>query len=203
MCSWCWGFSRVWHNTLVALPQHIKVVRLLGGLAEDTDAVMPAAMQRKIADTWRRIATHIRGVEFNFDFWTVCTPRRSTYPACRAVIAARQQGSEYDIAMTRAIQCAYYQQARNPSETATLIELAGELGLNTQSFTQALHSTQTQAQLMQEIAQARQLGVDSFPSLVLEQHGSYWPIPIDYNDSQPMLELIAWLQQEDSQHDGY
>jgi len=200
MCSWCWGFSRTWHNTLAALPRHIKLVRLLGGLAEDTDVVMPEEMQGSIADTWRRISAQIAGVEFNFDFWTVCTPRRSTYPACRAVIAARQQGSEYDVAMTQAIQRAYYQQARNPSDTATLIDLARELGLNTETFSRDLHSAQ--AQLLQEIAQARQMGVDSFPSLVLEHQGGYWQVPIDYNDSRPMLELIEWLQQEDAELDG-
>ena len=46
------------------------------------------------------------------------------------------------------------------------------------------------------------MGVDSFPSLVLEHQGGYWQVPIDYNDSRPMLELIEWLQQEDAELDG-
>lgn len=198
MCSWCWGFSRVWQETLARLPSHIEVVRLLGGLAEDDDNAMSEDMQHKLAETWKRIATRIPGVEFNFDFWEVSAPRRSTYPACRAVIAARQQGGAYDVAMTRAIQHAYYLQARNPSDESTLIALADELGLNTELFQQALHAPQTQTQLMLEIAQARQMGADSFPSLVLEHHGGNWHIPIDYNYSQPMLELINLLMTEDS-----
>lgn len=197
MCSWCWGFSRVWQDMLNALPPSIEVVRLLGGLAPDTDLMMPQDMQHQISDTWRRIADHIPGVTFNFDFWSKCTPRRSTYPACRAVIAARQQDSEYDIAMTQAIQRAYYLEARNPSETATLISLAEELGLDSDAFAAALHATQTQEQLMQEISQARQMGAASFPGLVLKHQGGYWQIPIDYNDRQPMLELIELLRMED------
>ncbi len=36
--------------------------------------------------------------------------------------------------MIHAIQNAYYLRAMNPSDTATLIELAGEIGLNKQQF---------------------------------------------------------------------
>jgi putative protein-disulfide isomerase len=193
MCSWCWGFSRVWQQTLAALPTHIQVVRLLGGLAEDNDSPMSMEMQQKLAATWQHIATRIPGVIFNFDFWTSCSPRRSTYPACRAVIAARQQGSNYDTAMTRAIQHAYYLQARNPSDATTLVALASELGLDTETFNSAFLATETNDQLMREIAQARQMGADSFPSLVLVHQGGNWHIPIDYNDSSPMLELIAQI----------
>lgn len=193
MCSWCWGFTHTWQRLQQELPNEISIVRLLGGLAADTDIPMPIEMRDKLKATWKRIAAQIPGVEFNFDFWTLCTPRRATYPACRAVIAARQQGSAYDMAMTRAIQHAYYLQARNPSDNSALITLAEELGLDTLTFLQTLDSETTHAQLRQEIAQARHLGVDSFPSLVLEHHGSRWPIPIDYQQSQPMLELIDWL----------
>ena len=196
MCSWCWGFSSVWRETLAALPRDIKVVRLLGGLAADNDDPMPAEMQHKLAETWRRIAEHIPGVQFNFDFWTKCKPRRSTYSACRAVIAARQQDPAYDIAMTQAIQHAYYLQARNPSDAETLIALAQDLGLDTAEFATTLQAQQTHEQLLREITQSRQMNADSFPSLVLVHQASQWHIPIDYNQSEPMLTLIQQLIEE-------
>lgn len=197
MCSWCWGFARTWQEFLAALPTHITVNRLLGGLAPDTDAPMPEEMKLKLAETWRRIQRSIPGVEFNFSFWKRSDLRRATYPACRAVIAARQQGAQYDSAMTRAIQHAYYLAARNPSDDATLIELAGELGLDIAVFTRTLRDSQTHAALEQEIAQARAMNADSFPSLVLEDKGGLWHIPIDYNDPQSMLELVQLLTTED------
>jgi putative protein-disulfide isomerase len=190
MCSWCWGFSTAWQQLCARLPSHVEVIRLLGGLAQDTATPMPLPMQHKIADTWRQITTRIPGVEFNFNFWKTANPRRSTYPACRAVIAARQQGGDYDVAMTQAIQRAYYLQARNPSEEPTLLALAGELGLDTTVFVHALHHPQTQAELLEEIAEARNMGADSFPSLVLEHNAGFWQIPIDYIDDRPMLEMM-------------
>jgi len=198
MCSWCWGFSRVWQRTLDALPDNIEVVRLLGGLAKDTDQPMSPEMQAGLQQTWQHIAQQIPGVEFNFDFWRVCSPRRATYPACRAVIAARQQGTVYDTAMTRAIQHAYYLQARNPSEDATLIALAEELGLDRELFSAALLSPQTQEELLVEISQARKMGADSFPSLVLLHASGYWHIPIDYHRHETMLEQIQLIMAESS-----
>jgi putative protein-disulfide isomerase len=193
MCSWCWGFSHVWQQLQAALPAEIEVVRLLGGLAADTDSPMPAAMQHQLADTWRRIMSQIPGVEFNLAFWDTASPRRATYPACRAVIAARQQGSRYDIAMTRAIQRAYYLEARNPSDESTLIELAGELGLDSTAFTRVLRDPQTQVALLAEISRARAMQADSFPSLVLEYRGNITHIPIHYTNHQPMLDSIQRL----------
>ena len=194
MCSWCWGFAPVLAQLLQSLPAEIQVMRLLGGLAVDSDQPMPVELQQTIAATWQRIQQSIPGTQFNFDFWTQCAPRRSTWPACRAVIAARAQGDEFDARMTRAIQLAYYMQARNPSDESTLLELADELGLDNNAFAAALAGETVQQQLLAEIKRTRQLHATSFPSLVLDAAGSVWPIAVDYNDSAPMLEMINGLR---------
>jgi len=196
MCSWCWGFAPVLSELLSSLPSDIEVNRLLGGLAVDSDEPMPIEMQTMIQETWRRIETKIPGTKFNFDFWMLCQPRRSTYPSCRAVIAARQQGEQFDEGMTKAIQIAYYQQARNPSDLVTLIELAEELGLEVEKFKQDMTSAETQRQLEKEMAQSRELYAESFPSLVLQVGSSHWQVPIDYLKASPMLEQINKLIKE-------
>ena len=193
MCSWCWGFVPVLHDLLKQLPDTVRVTRLLGGLAPDSDAPMPDALRQTIEATWHRIQEKIPGTEFNFDFWTQCQPRRSTWPACRAVLAARLQGEANDVRMTQAIQLAYYTQARNPSDDETLVTLAGTLGLDTTAFAAALRSEPVQQQLQAEIERSRQLQASSFPSLVLKTAASEWRIAVNYNDSAPMLAMIAGL----------
>ena len=193
MCSWCWGFAPVLKKLLLELPHDIEMQRVLGGLAVDTDEPMPKGMQTMLQETWRQIETKIPGTKFNFEFWTQCRPRRSTYPACRAVIAAREQGEEFDEAMTTAIQKAYYQQTRNPSDTDTLMALAGELGLDENRFKKDLLSEQTQRQLEKEIELSRELHAESFPSFVFQVGTSIWSVPVNYNDPMPMLESINRL----------
>jgi putative protein-disulfide isomerase len=190
MCSWCWGFTNVYDAMTESLPTEIEIRRLVGGLAPDSDEPMPEPMRQMLQQTWARIEQMIPGKRFNFDFWSQCEPRRSTYPACRAVIAARTQGEQYDPVMTRQIQQAYYQQARNPSDNDTLIELSGEIGLDKKRFANDLVDPVTHAQLLDEINQARAIGIDSFPSLMLEQGGSYHRILTNYTDVEPILDQI-------------
>lgn len=194
MCSWCWAFRPVLSQLRSRLPKTVTLEKLLGGLAPDTTQPMPEAMQMQLEQTWRRIEQSVPGTHFNHDFWKHNTPRRATYPACRAVLAAREQGAEET--MLAAIQKAYYLQARNPSDSDTLQQLAGELGLDTAAFAEALHSGRIQQRLEAEISHARSLGADSYPSLVLEVDGNPWPVPVDYDDPNAMLANIEWMLED-------
>ncbi|WP_459782418.1 DsbA family protein, partial [Photobacterium sp. R1] len=125
------------------------------------------------------------GTEFNHDFWTQCQPRRSTYPACRAVLAAKKQGQEH--AMTEAIQQAYYLRAMNPSDYDTHATLADELGLDVVQFMEDLTSEDVELLLQEDLNKAAALGVSGFPSLVLEVDGQHWPIAVAYQNELTTL----------------
>jgi len=191
MCSWCWAFRPAWASIRSALPADIQVSSLLGGLAADTMKPMPLEMQQGIRGIWATIKQRVPGTEFNFDFWARCRPRRATFPACRAVIAAREQSSAFEAPMILAIQQAYYLHARNPSDGATLIELAGELGLDAERFARDLESDRVQALLLDEIRRARLLRADSFPSLVLIDGGGPHLLQLDYRDPDVVLSQLS------------
>lgn len=196
MCSWCYAFGPVWEQLQSQLPASIKVERLLGGLAPDNSSPMEEEMRLRLEETWQRIEQSVPGTRFNFNFWRSCTPYRSTYPSCRAVIAATQQGIEHDEAMSKAIQRAYYQQARNPSEVDTLVEVAVEIGLDRERFVQDIASEQTERELQRQLAFAHSIGANSYPSLTLSINGSRWPVAIDYNTPAPMLDTIEFLLED-------
>jgi putative protein-disulfide isomerase len=190
MCSWCWGFRPTWLRVAQELPEGIKIKYVLGGLAPDTDTPMPESMRQSIRQTWRRIQSDIPGTRFNFDFWQHCVPRRSTYASCRAVIAARQQDSDADQRMLLAIQQAYYLNARNPADTAVLVDLASQLGLDPAIFLDSLVSEETQRALLDEFAERDRLGADSFPGLYLGSGNLIQPVTIDYVDADRLLKRL-------------
>ncbi|MEM9601984.1 MAG: DsbA family protein [Pseudomonadota bacterium] len=191
MCSWCWAFKPTWETIAATLPASVSVRRVLGGLAPDTDAVMPAAMQETIAGYWRHIESAVPGTRFNHDFWHTNTPRRATYPACRAVAATRMLSPEYEEAMVTRIQHAYYLEARNPSDDDTLVDLAGELALDTSAFAAALHADETLSAFSEDLNTCARFGVQGFPSLVLRTTQGAWRIRIDYTDASVSLGDIA------------
>lgn len=191
MCSWCYAFMRSYNYLKQNLPDDIVIKRLLGGLARDTEEDMPEEMRQGIQSNWHRIQQTVTDVKFNFDFWENCQPRRATYMACRAVIAARDQGMEFDEKMTHAIQQAYYLHAKNPSYLDTLVEVAGEIGLAKEKFSESILTVNTNEELMQEIHLSRQLGISSFPSLLLQTENTAKLIPHDYNHPEEMIVKIT------------
>ena len=190
MCSWCWGFSHTWNKVKNSLPSEINVQYVLGGLATDSSEVMPNEMREYIQMNWHKIEQKIPGVSFNYTFWDSCTPKRSTYPACRAVIAVKNQNSELEQTMVKLIQQAYYLDAKNPSEDDVLISLAKTLDLDIKQFTQDLNSEPTQQLLSNDIALMQSMGVSSFPSLVLQTTNRIKSITIDYNNPKLILNQI-------------
>ena len=194
MCSWCWAFRPVLNVLIEKLPKEINIIRLLGGLAPDSDIAMPNDIREYVLQNWRAIEEKVPDTKFNYDFWTQCKPRRSTYPACRAVIAARKQNSKFDIAMTLAIQKAYYLQARNPSDYETLIELAEEIGADKIKFSEDVVSQETDKILKEEIQQFQSLDLKSLPSLLFVNDKKKIEIKPDYLDAKVMLDKIELFE---------
>ncbi|WNC67490.1 DsbA family protein [Thalassotalea nanhaiensis] len=188
MCSWCWGYRPTWQTLQEQLQPLVNIQYKVGGLAPDSDVPMPTDMQNFLQQTWHKIATHL-GTEFNHDFWTSCQPRRSTYPACRAMLIARQHNLEQE--MYLAVQQAYYLNAKNPSNIDTLVSLATELGLDAAMFEQQMLSNEVQLQLIDEIGFVSDMPIRGFPSLVLSINGELKAIPIDYQHWQTSYEAVT------------
>ena len=190
MCSWCWAFRPTWLKVLSALPSHLNVSYLLGGLAPDSNLTMPLETQEYVQDNWIQIQKVVPGTEFNYDFWTLNIPRRSTYLSCRAVISAKKQHPNFEILMTEGIQKAYYLNAQNPSNEDTLIKIAQDIGLNNESFKTDLRSTEVNKLLLDQIKIIKTMPISGFPSLVLVKGGLLKRIKIDYLKSNYIINQI-------------
>lgn len=193
MCSWCWAFRPVWTALCTQLPTGLAVRRVVGGLAPDSDEPMPPDMRLKLKGIWQTIQERVPGTRFNFAFWEDCTPRRSTYNACRAVLAAARLSPTHEDRMIHAIQQAYYLDARNPSDIRTLVDLAFEIGLDRAFFTAELTGLDVQTRLDEELALARSAPINGFPSLVVRTPLGLHPVNLDYRDAAPMLGQIETI----------
>jgi len=163
---------------------------LLGGLAPESNQLMPIETRKYVKGNWKRIQEMIPDTRFNYDFWTSCEPRRSTYPACRAVICAKQQHPDFENLMIYGIQKSYYLEAQNPSNDDVLINIAESLGLDTDKFKIDLKSSQINEILLDEIKLARSMDMNSMPSLASQINGTLKGIDIDYLDANYIVKQI-------------
>ena len=187
MCSWCWGHRPVWEQLERELTPIVPIEYRVGGLAPDSDEPMPESQQQAVAGYWQKINKRL-GVPFNMDFWKENEPRRSTYPACRAVIAARWQNAE--IPMIKALQEAYYLRALNPSNISVHVQLAAELQLDVVKFEHHLASEVLEAAFREELNFSQSLPIEGFPSMVLLHEGKAHSIALDYQDFSGALAQV-------------
>ena len=190
MCSWCWAFKPTWDRVKEALLGQVKVDYLLGGLAPESNQPMPIETRKYVKGNWKKIQEMIPHTRFNYDFWTSCEPRRSTYPACKAVICAKQQLPDFENLMIYGIQKSYYLEAQNPSNEDVLINIAKSLGLDIEKFKIDLKSSQINEILLDEIKLTRLMDINSMPSLVLQINDTLKGIDIDYLDANYIVKQI-------------
>ena len=163
MCAWCYAFSPELEEFLEKYP-FLEVEYIMGGLAPDNNTPMDENMKKTISSYWVDIERKTK-VTFNHDYWKENTPYRSTYPACRAVIAAETLRAKSSAQMVKAIQFAYYKEAKNPSLKETLVKCAISIGLDEIQFLQAFESIKIEEQFQEHLSITQQLQVRGFPAL--------------------------------------
>ncbi|MCP4598409.1 DsbA family protein [Neptuniibacter sp.] len=188
MCSWCWAFRSVTEKLKERHPD-LKWQYIMGGLAPDSDLPMPEKMQQGIQSIWHQIE-ETTGTQFNYEFWSQNTPRRSTYPSCRAVITAEEIAPGSADKMITAIQKAYYLNAQNPSDLSTLTALAESLDIDSTLFSEQIRSAEVEQKLQQHLNFAQQLGAQGFPSLYLRINEQVVPLALGYTQINKIEERL-------------
>jgi putative protein-disulfide isomerase len=83
----------------------------------------------------------------------------------------------------------------NPSDVDTLAQLATEMNLDVDRFTDDLASEKTEDSLRQQVEFSRQSPIDGFPSLTMDVGGTLVSVQRDYQDPKPTLSHIDELLQ--------
>lgn len=195
MCGWCYGFQPELDQFLGQYPT-AKVEWILGGLAPDTTRPMDDDLRQMISSYWYQIEKKTR-VRFNHDFWQLNTPYRSTYPACRAVITAESLKEKSAVQMVKAIQSAYYLQAKNPALEETLISCAQNIGLDENQFLAELKSTKTEGLLQQHLRISHQLQVNGFPALFyIDEANHAQALTLGYCQTENLVQRFNHINEE-------
>ncbi|WP_063375414.1 DsbA family protein [Pseudoalteromonas luteoviolacea] len=179
MCGWCFGFQPELEQFLSNYPA-AENNWVMGGLAPDTDQPMPEELRQTISSYWYEIEKKSQ-VIFNHDYWQLNTPYRATYLACRAVIAAERLQENSAQKMAKAIQSAYYQQAKNPSLQETLVACAYSIEIDGDEFLKALNYQETEVLFQQHLSITQQLRVSGFPALFyINEENQAYPLTLGF-----------------------
>ena len=176
MCSWCYGFAKPL-DALLADPQDAAPLQLaivLGGLRPFTTEPMAAERVMELSGHWHHVeeasgqpfakaphtAMHAPG--FVYD----------TEPASRAVVTVRSVWPQHVWRYFKAVQAAFYAEARNVTDPAVLADVAQELGMPRAEFALAFASQKMRDATLADFQQSQAWGIRGFPTLVAE-HGDH------------------------------
>lgn len=173
MCSWCWGISpQVKRVEQYCEANGFDFALTVGGLRPGGGDVWDDRLKTFLRQEWQHIQK-ATGQVFSFALLESAGFDYDTEPACRAVVVAqmlRRTTSRHAPAFDvyTAIQRKFYTQGEDPKAAAFYPSICQECGLDESTFLALFHSQEARDSTSQQFMFCRQLGVQAFPSLLLE-----------------------------------
>lgn len=196
MCSWCYGFGKELTQLLGQHPE-LGLDIVVGGLrAGGTEILDDAAKQFRLQH-WARVEA-ASGLPFDRE---ALMARQGfvydTEPVCRAVVAARRLVPRADLlAVFRAFQHAFYAEGRDTTDGKELATIgAAELqrqghDVSDAGFLYAWRDPATIAETHADFTRTRKLGVNSFPSLLLDTGDGVREVSPGYAHAEQLDRLL-------------
>lgn len=188
MCSWCWGIAPELERlrTRVTLPLDVVVGGLRQGPSADR---MNATTAARLAEHWRHVEER-SGQPFDFSILDDHTWTYDTEPACRAVVTMRRVAPAHTLDWFATLQRAFYAEGRLLDDPTTIADLAAAFPVDPGTFVEAWASRDVVKETWRDFSWARSIGVQAFPTIVLEHPGGLRAIAHGYTTAEAMYERL-------------
>jgi putative protein-disulfide isomerase len=188
MCSWCWGFKPVLEQIDREYPE-LRRVTVMGGLRGGEPIPMGEDLAAMIQNAWQRIE-ETTGQPFNHEFWEQHRPLATTWPACRAVLTARELDPARQWPFMIGMFEAYFKRALDPTLRDTHLTVAQDLGFSLPQFESMLDSPRIDEALQKDLLTTQQYGVTGFPTVVLAVNQENYLISPGYQPIEALRRAI-------------
>jgi len=191
MCSWCWGFSPVFEGIVQRYQDQVTIKVLLGGLRPGNTERFDEQRRAYILSHWH--AVHERtGQPFNFTFKTDPSFTYDTEPPSRAVVVVRKLAPQEEFTFLKDVQEAFYVNNKDVTREEILSDLARAQSLDRTTFLKWFQDPAIKQSVWEEFDQARQLGVNGFPTLLGKNGDDLITFTHGY---QPIDELVPLIEE--------
>jgi len=171
-CGWCWGFSKRISEFEAANRDRVSFTAVSGGLFTGK-RVGPISLLTHVPEANARI-TQLTGAEFGEEFKKLLDEgsfEMDSSHAGAAVAALKLQAPNRAVDWAHQLQDAFYQHGLSLSEPSTVAAIALRNGLDQFKVLRTLADGSAASQAEADFALARELGVNSYPTL-LYIHGT-------------------------------
>jgi putative protein-disulfide isomerase len=195
MCSWCWGFAPVIRAIRRRFGAGLPIRLVMGGLRPGTERAMTAEAWAELDNHWTHVA-EASGQPFHPGLKERQGFVYDTDPGARAVVIVRRFDMDMAIAFLERAQQAFYAENRDVTDPEVLADLAGEFGVERESFLALMADEAAKKETWTDYAISQRAGVTGFPTLVAgpNDEGVYGVVSRGYSDPDQVLGLLEdWL----------
>ncbi|MHC8330164.1 DsbA family protein [Pseudomonas sp. LB1P83] len=193
LCGWCYGAKPLVQAAQGVLPVIAHGGGMMSGANRQT--VSPQ-LRNYVMPHDRRIAEYT-GQPFGEAYFEGLlrdeTAVFDSTPPIAAVLAAEQLAGR-GLELLGRLQTAHYMEGRRIADAAVLVELAEDIGLETQAFQLAFKEAETDRHVRESRALLAEVGGQGFPTFVLEQDGQFTLVDIGPWLGKPQA-FAQWLSQ--------
>jgi len=193
MCSWCWGFAPVLERMEEIYEIPIRVV--VGGLRPGPEAQeLDDRVAMTLAHHWEQVE-HASGQPFDHGFlerrdgWVYDTET----PAI-AVAAMRELNPDETLRFHSRLQRAFYAEGIDITDRSRYPELLDGFDVDRDKFLEMLGSDEMRKAAWRDFSEARALGANGFPTLLVRDGEEYGIVTRGYLSADRLLPSLSdWL----------
>lgn len=191
MCSWCYGFTDVIQTLRRNYADRVKVTLHMGGFRPDGTHVVDEDYRDFLRGHWMEVSSRT-GQPFDLSILNQTGWIYNTEKPCRAVVAMRSLKPEIEWEYFAAVQKGFYHENRDPNNPESFARIAVAFGIDEQRFLEAYNDSRTIEETQRGFAWARNIGINSFPTVVLSDERGLSALTVGY---QPLEVLESRLNQ--------
>lgn len=201
LCSWCYGFGPELARLLQAHPE-AQVELIMGGLRAFNREPMSAPFKAMLREHWEHVR-HASGLDFDESVLEREGFVYDTEPACRAVVTARELDRSRALDVMKAIQVAFYREARDVTDPGVLADIAAACGYERDAFLRELESDAMRSLTMGDFAATQSMGVGGFPTLGVAHGEQLYLVTSGFVKSAVLAERLAAIADKTGVRDGF
>ena len=184
LCSWCWGIANELEEFVKSHSYPLQVV--MGGLRPGTTKTWTAEERSFIRHHWVEVNKR-SGQPINFDLIDQETPFvYDTEVPCRAVVTVRSIDSSKAFRFFKSIQKGFYVNNQDTNKEEFYEPLIKDIGLDFNDFILKFRSEELRKSTNDDFMWCRNVGANSFPTVVLDHSSQLHAIAIGYATAEDM-----------------
>ena len=188
LCSWCYGFAPEITKVMNDF-SHFDLELVMGGLRPYGSETMDT-LKDFLKGHWEHVQERSE-MPFNFAILENASFVYDTEPPCRAVVAVRTIDRELSFAFFKKIQTAFYADNLNTNEVSTYLPIVKELGIDEVLFQALFFDNDTRKRTAADFERSRTLGINGFPSVILQNHEQLTLIARGYIQAEVLIARIS------------